>query len=179
LSKIPRKRKRQFGSLATTGSLLDHVRQGIVNSVAAGVLLGIAAALLPQFAAAIYVGYAVYKFGNKAVELKRDYDALEGEPAERMTVLAAREGFKAGVGLIGQEVVGKELDSAITNSVQTTARVLTDNRTFGKVTEAIGQQGQEGVLRYFFTTTMQRTLEGMYSGSQDAITDYVARRVFN
>lgn len=51
MSKIPRKRKKQFGSLATTGSLLDQVKQGVVNSVAAGVLLGIAGALLPQFAA--------------------------------------------------------------------------------------------------------------------------------
>lgn len=93
--------------------------------------------------------------------------------------MAAREGFKAGVALIGQETVGRELDTMITNSVQTTTRGLTDNGTFRNVTEAIGQPGQEELLRYFFTTTLQRTLERTYSGTQDAITDYVARRVFD
>ena len=99
VSKVPsRKKKRAFGNqTAAAGQLLNQVRQSIINTVATQVLLAVAAILFPQFAAAIYVGYFVHKYGVKALELKRDYDDMEGEPEEKMTVLAAREGFKAGV----------------------------------------------------------------------------------
>jgi hypothetical protein len=67
---------------------------------------------------------------------------FEGEPEEKMTILAAREGFKAGVGLIADETVGKQVSEAISNSVQTTARSLSNSGTFSAVTSAMNQSGQ-------------------------------------
>lgn len=179
MSKVPsRKKKRAFGhQTAAAAQLLTQVRQSIINAVATQVLLAMAAILLPQFAAAIYVGYFVYKYGIEALELKKDYDNMDGEPEEKMTILAAREGFKAGVGALVGETVGRQVHEAVSGSVQTTTRSLSNSGTFALVSGAMHLSGQQEDLRYFFSTTMERTVEGVLEGTENAITDYVARRV--
>lgn len=179
LSKVPsRKKKRAFGhQTAAAAQLLDQVKQNIINSVATQVLLMVAAVMFPQFAAAIYAGYFVYKYGVKALELKRDYDNMEGEPEEKVTILAAREGFKAGVSALAGEAVGRQVNEAVSNSVQTTTRSLSNSGTFTAVSSAMNIPGRQDDLRYFFSTTMERTVEGVLEGTENAITDYVARRV--
>lgn len=167
----------KFGHHGSTATLLDGIRQGILNAVATQVLLAVGAALLPQFAMAIYAGYFVYKYGSQALGLKKDYDQMKGEPEEKMAILAAREGFKAGVALVADQIIGKEVEGAITNSVQTTTRSLSSSGTFNAVASAMGQPGEADDLRYFFATTAERTLNAVYGGAENTITDYVARRV--
>jgi hypothetical protein len=174
---VPRRNERKFGHHGSTATLLDGIKQGILNAVATQVILAVGAALLPQFAMAIYAGYFVYKYGREVLGLKKDYEEMEGEPEERMAVLAAREGFKAGVSFVADQTVGKEVERAVTNSVQTTTRSLSNRGTFNAVASAIGQPGEADDLRYFFATTAERTLNAVYSGVENSITDYVAKRV--
>jgi hypothetical protein len=167
----------KFGHHGSTATFLDGIRQGILNAVATQVLLAIGAALLPQFAMAIYAAYFVYRYGSEALGLKKDYDQMNGEPEEKMAIIAAREGFKAGIALVADQTVGKEVEGAVTNSVQTTTRSLSSSGTFDAVAGAMGQPGGANDLRYFFATTAEKTLNAVYGGAENVITDYVARRV--
>jgi hypothetical protein len=177
LSKVPRRNEIKFGHHGSTATLLDGIKQGILNAVSTQVLLAVGAALLPQFAMAIYAGYFAYKYGSEALGLKRDYDQMEGQPEEKVAILAAREGFKAGIGLVTDQAVGKEVGGAITDSVQATTRSLSSGGTFNAVANAMGQPDEANDLRYFFATTLERTLNAIYAGGEDVITDYVAKRV--
>lgn len=178
MSKVPsRKKGRAFGHQSAAASqLLDQVKQSIITSVATQVLLAVIAIIFPQFAMAIYAGYFVFKYGVRALELKHDYDNMEGAPEEKMTILAAREGFKAGVGALAGDAVGQHVSAAVSDSVQTTTRSLSSSGTFSTVSNAIHLSGQQDDLRYFFSTTLERTVEGVLEGTESAITDYIARR---
>ncbi len=176
MSKLP-PRTKKYGHQGTTASLVDGIRNGIAGAVGEQVLLLLAGLLLPQFALAIYAGYYAYKYGQKALSLKKNYDTMKGEPEEKLTVLALREGFKAGISAIGQETVGNQVGELVSKSVHTTTQSLSSNGTFERVAGAIEQPDQAEVIRDFYMTTTERVLKATYDGTQDAITDYIARRV--
>lgn len=178
MSKVPPRRKK-YGNQGTTAGLVDRIRTGIATAIGEQVLLILAGLLLPQFALAMYAGYFAYKYGQKALSLKKDYDDMKGEPEEKLTVIAIREGFKAGVAAIGQEAVGNHVEELVSKSVHTTTQSLSSSGTFERVASAIGQPDHSDVIRDFYMSTTERVLRATYDGTQDAITDYIARRVIN
>ncbi len=137
--------------------------------------VAIGAAALPQFAATIYTGYFAYKGIKKAVELKREYDKMKGTREEKIGRLAAREGIKALAG----EVVGKQLDKpagrVIETAVNASSAYLSRNGVFSEVVKRAGfSEDYSKDLRYFYTTTAVRSLQGAYSGAKDTVSEYVA-----
>jgi hypothetical protein len=178
VSKLP-PRTKKYGHMGTAASLVDRIRSGIATAIGEQVLLILAGLLLPQFAFAIYAGYFAYKYGQKALSLKKDYDEMKGEPEEKLTVIAIREGFKAGVSAIGQETVSNQVGELVSRSIHTTTQSLSSSGTFERVASAIGQPDQSEVIRDFYMTSTERVLQATYDGTQDVITDYIARRVIS
>ena len=174
-----RPNKKTYGNQTTTASIIDNIKRSVIVAVATQVLLSIVGVLLPQFAAVIYVGYFVYKYGAQALALKKDYDEMEGEPEEKATKLAIREGFKAGIGAAASEIVGKPVSELVSESVHTTTECLSSDGTFENVARAIGKPDEEDLLRDFYMTTIERVANAVYDGVQDSITDYIARRTIN
>ena len=121
----------------------------------------------------------MYKYGSKALALKREYDSVEGTPEDKIVHVAVEEGFKAGVSAITNETVGSQVHSLVKQSVHTTAERLAENDKFDMVARAAGSTsptaGED--LEYFFTNTAVDAVEGMYKGGTDAIADYIAGRV--
>lgn len=176
MSKL-RPRKKKYGNQSTTMGLVDRIRAGIARTIGEQVLLMLAGILLPQFALAIYAGYIAYKFGQRAISLKKDYDEMEGEPEDKLAVLAIREGFKAGISAVGQETLGSQAGELISKSVHSTTQSLSSGGAFERVATAMGHPDQADVIRDFYMSTTERVLRAAYEGTEDAITDYIAQRV--
>lgn len=178
MTKIP-PRTKKYGNQRTTAVLVDKVRSAIAGAVAEQALLMLVGMLLPQFAFAIYAGIVVYTYGQKALSMKKEYDEMTGEPEDKLTTLALREGFRVGIAAIGEETVGRQVTELVSKSVHTTTQELSSKGVFARVATAMGQPDLSSLLRDFYASTTERVVLATYSGTQDDIVDYVAKREIN
>jgi hypothetical protein len=167
-----------YGSIVGTETVLDQIGRHTLISILEPIVIKIGTVILQQLGAAIITGYCLYKFGRKLKSMKEDYDSMSGSPVSKLTVLAIREGFKIGLGKIGNKMPGTGINKLIALSVHTTGDILSRQGVFKEVVSGVGlPESYERDLRDFYTAAGQRTLEGLYSGTKDEIIDYVSRRV--
>jgi hypothetical protein len=138
--------------------------------------LALGTAAFPQFAGAIHSGYAAFKTIQRARQLSREYEIMEGPPEEKLARLAAKEGF----GLLVGEVIGKRLDQpadeTIDKAVHTAADVMSREHVFTEITKKLGlPDASSDDLRYFFVNTSEHVLKSAYAGVKDDVTDYILR----
>jgi hypothetical protein len=127
-----------YGSLTRTETVLDKIDRDTLVSLLEPILLRIIPIAFPKIGAAIIAGYCLYKFGKKLKSLKQEYDLLEGPPVNKITKLAIREGFKVGLGKIGNAVFGGEVKRRIALSVHTTTNILSRHGVFREIVRGIG-----------------------------------------
>lgn len=167
-----------YGSIVGTETVFERIGPNTLVSILEPILIKVGIVVFPKLGAAIVAGYCLYKFGQKLNSMKQDYDSMRGTSINRLTALAIREGFKVGLGRIGSRVLGTEVGKLIALSVHTTGDILSRNGVFRQVVRGIGlPESYEQDLRDFYTSAAQRTLEGLYSGAEGEIIDYVSRRI--
>ena len=173
-----RKKTRRHGSIVQTQDVVNRIGRGALSGAVTQALILIASALGPQLGAALFAGYLIYKFGNEALRVKRDYDEAEGTPEDRAVKAAVKEGVRVGVGLVIQKEVGDRVDALAQKTAATTTDALAKHGTFNQVVGGIGLPSSASEdLRDFYYSAFRRILSGAYQGAQDGISDYVAGRV--
>jgi hypothetical protein len=167
-----------YGSITGTQTVFDRIGRTTLISILEPTVIKIGIVIFPKVGAAIVAGYCIYKFGQKLNSMKKDYDSMRGTPVNELTALAIREGFRIGLGKIGDGILGTEVHKLIALSVHTTGNILSRHGVFRQVVHGIGlPESYEPDLRDFYTSAAQRTLEGVYSGVEGEIIDYVSRRM--
>ena len=173
-----RKKTRRHGSLVQTQDVVGGIGGGVLSGAVTQALILVVSVLAPQLGAALFAGYLIYRFGNEALRVKRDYDEAEGTPEDKAVTAAVKEGVRVGVGLILQKEVGDKVDALAQRTAATTTDALAKHGTFDHVVGGIGlPSSASDDLRDFYYSAFRRILSGAYQGAQDEISDYVSRRV--
>ena len=173
-----RKKTRRHGSLVQTQDVVGSIGGGVLSGAVTQALILAVSVLAPQLGAALFAGYLIYRFGNEALRVKRDYDEAEGTPEDKAVTAAVKEGVRVGVGLILQKEVGDKVDALAQRTAVATTDALAKHGTFNHVVGGIGLPSSASEdLRDFYYSAFRRILVGAYQGAQDEISDYVSRRV--